>query len=91
MAWLFTYQPRVDLDGRNIIDARSQALVRWPHPERGMVSPDSFIAIAEESGIIEQLGQWVLRRACGEMLVGGGYANPVGGFILQSMCHRDSS
>ena len=60
------YQPRVDLDGRNIVGA--EALVRWPHPERGMVSPDSFIAIAEESGIIEQLGQWVLRRACGEML-----------------------
>ncbi|MFB0936388.1 MAG: EAL domain-containing protein [Propionivibrio sp.] len=60
------YQPRVDLEGRNIVGA--EALVRWPHPERGMVSPDSFIAIAEESGIIEHLGQWVLRRACSEML-----------------------
>ncbi len=60
------YQPRVDLEGRNIVGA--EALVRWPHPQRGMVSPDSFIAIAEESGIIEHLGQWVLRRACSEML-----------------------
>jgi len=60
------YQPRVDLVGRHIVGA--EALVRWPHPERGIVSPDSFIAIAEESGIIEQLGRWVLRRACNEML-----------------------
>ncbi len=60
------YQPRVDLVGRRIVGA--EALVRWPHPERGIVSPDSFIAIAEESGIIEQLGRWVLRRACNEML-----------------------
>lgn len=60
------YQPKVDLEGRKIVGA--EALVRWPHPERGLISPDSFIAIAEESGIIEQLGQWVLRRSCREML-----------------------
>ncbi len=60
------YQPRVDLDGRNIVGA--EALVRWPHPERGLISPECFIAIAEESGIIEQLGRWVLRRACSEMV-----------------------
>ncbi|MFZ2853201.1 MAG: EAL domain-containing protein [Rhodocyclaceae bacterium] len=60
------YQPRVDLATRRIIGV--EALVRWRHPERGIVLPGSFIAIAEESDIIEQLGLWVLRRACSEML-----------------------
>lgn len=60
------YQPRLDLEDRRIVAV--EALVRWPHPERGMVFPGSFIAIAEECGIIEQLGGWVLRRACNEML-----------------------
>ncbi len=59
------YQPRVDLADRRIVGV--EALVRWPHPERGMVLPGSFIAIAEESEIIEHLGRWVLRRACSEM------------------------
>jgi diguanylate cyclase (GGDEF)-like protein/PAS domain S-box-containing protein len=60
------YQPRVDLRQRRIVGA--EALVRWPHGERGLIVPDDFIAIAEDSGIIEQLGRWVLLRACSEML-----------------------
>jgi len=59
------YQPRVDLAGRQIVGV--EALVRWPHVERGLVMPTSFIGIAEESGIIEQLGSWVLHNACREM------------------------
>jgi EAL domain-containing protein (putative c-di-GMP-specific phosphodiesterase class I) len=55
-----------DLAERRIVGV--EASVRWPHPERGMVMPDSFIPIAEDSGIIEQLGGWVLHRACKEML-----------------------
>ena len=60
------YQPRVDLTDRKIVGV--EALVRWQHPERGLVYPGSFISIAEESGIIEQLGRWVLHRACRDML-----------------------
>ncbi|MGE5469727.1 MAG: EAL domain-containing protein [Bacteroidota bacterium] len=60
------YQPRVDLAGRHIVGV--EALIRWPHPERGMILPGSFIAIAEDSGIIDALGRWVLRRACRETL-----------------------
>lgn len=59
------FQPRVDLARRQIVGV--EALVRWPHPERGLIMPGSFIGIAEESGIIEQLGYWVLLNACRQM------------------------
>ncbi|MDP2883054.1 MAG: EAL domain-containing protein [Azonexus sp.] len=60
------YQPRVDLAKRRIVGV--EALVRWRHPQRGIVSPASFIGVAEECGIIEPLGRWVLQHACDEML-----------------------
>ncbi len=63
---LVYYQPRVDLADRRIVGV--EALVRWQHPERGLVLPGGFIAIAEESDLIEDLGRWVLHRACREML-----------------------
>ncbi|RYF25393.1 MAG: EAL domain-containing protein [Comamonadaceae bacterium] len=60
------YQPVVDADGR-ILGA--EALVRWQHPERGMVPPGEFIAIAEQTGLIMPLGRLMLRAACGQLAV----------------------
>ena len=56
------YQPKVRLDDEKVIG--SEALLRWIHPERGMVPPDKFISIAEECGLIVEIGLWVLRNAC---------------------------
>ena len=56
------YQPVVRIDDNMVVSF--EALMRWEHPERGFVSPGTFIPIAEESNLIIQLGEWALRRAC---------------------------
>lgn len=58
------FQPMVDLKTNKV--SAFEALVRWNHPERGLVMPDGFIAVAEEIGLIAPVGEWVLRQACAE-------------------------
>jgi diguanylate cyclase (GGDEF)-like protein/PAS domain S-box-containing protein len=58
------YQPLVDLAHNGVTGC--EALLRWRHPERGMVSPAEFIPVAEDTGLIVELGEWVLKTACAE-------------------------
>ena len=56
------YQPILDLFCKRIIKA--EALLRWKHPERGMIEPSIFIPLAEESGLIQEIGEWVFQKVC---------------------------
>jgi diguanylate cyclase (GGDEF)-like protein len=56
------YQPVFSLREKRV--SGFEALLRWQHPERGLIAPNEFIAIAEESGLIHSIGEWVVRRAC---------------------------
>ena len=58
------YQPVVDLNSDEVTGC--EALLRWRHPQRGMISPADFVAVAEDTGLIVELGEWVLRTACAE-------------------------
>ncbi|MFZ5967848.1 MAG: EAL domain-containing protein [Bacillota bacterium] len=63
--FLVYYQPQMEIKTGNIIGA--EALIRWMHPTMGLVPPGQFIPIAEETGLIEQIGEWVLMEACCQM------------------------
>lgn len=60
------YQPIWDITHQRVV--KLEALVRWNHPERGAISPGEFIPLAEESGLIQGLGQWILLHACADLV-----------------------
>ena len=58
------YQPRVDIATRRLVGA--EALLRWRHPRRGVLTPEAFLPLADESGLLVPIGAWVLREACAQ-------------------------
>ncbi len=62
---LLCYQPIIDTSSKKLVGL--EALVRWDHPKQGLVFPDTFIPLAEETGLIVDLGAWVLKEACDQM------------------------
>jgi len=61
------YQPKVSLRNGRIVGA--EALIRWYHPKRGMIPPDKFVPLAEETGLILELGNWILDEACRQIRI----------------------
>ena len=64
---LLYYQPQIDIASGQVVGA--EALPHWRHPDFGLVSPEYFLPLAEESGLILQMGEWILKRACDQVAV----------------------
>lgn len=64
--FFLVYQPKISLTTSNIIGA--EVLLRWQHPTKGLIAPDQFISLAEETGLIIPIGRWVLQTACEKMM-----------------------
>jgi diguanylate cyclase (GGDEF)-like protein len=60
------YQPKVDLDNGQMMGV--EALIRWQHPQHGLIMPDKFITLAEKLGVIDEIGLWVLETACKQLI-----------------------
>ena len=70
------YQPQLDLRSNRVVGA--EALIRWRHPTRGLVAPAPFISFAEETGLIERIGEWVLATACAQFMAWRASGLPIG-------------
>jgi diguanylate cyclase (GGDEF)-like protein len=65
--FILHYQPQIDIKNKKIIGA--EALIRWMHPTQGMIAPSKFIPIAENSGLIIKIGEWVIKEACAQAML----------------------
>jgi diguanylate cyclase (GGDEF)-like protein len=80
------YQPVVRTADNMVVGF--EALMRWEHPERGLVTPSLFIPVAEESGLIVQLGEWALRRACDDAMQWPGALHVAVNVSAKQFCHN---
>jgi len=73
--FILYYQPRVNIVDRSV--SSMEALIRWSHPEKGMIMPDRFIPMTEETGMIVPIGEWVIRAACLQIIKWQGKGIPL--------------
>jgi diguanylate cyclase (GGDEF)-like protein len=85
--FFLVYQPTLDLETESVTGV--EALIRWQHPTRGLIHPDQFIPIAEETGMILPIGRWVLDAACRQGAEWHNQGYPIGMSVNVSACQLD--